>query len=125
MLGVANNPVKFSHNDDAALVALLGSAAIGPGAVQETVNDLTAHQVATLAATQAAARALLDRLAPEGLESTDQGGSLFGAGRDKRLWDSYKRLHQQVTQQFEDDFDSAFGKAFARAYEQALRDGRG
>ena len=125
MIGVANNPVKFSHNDDAALVALLGAASTGPAAVQETVNDLTAHQVATLAATQAAARALLDRLAPPGLEEADQGGSLFGASREKRLWESYKRLHLQVTQQFEDDFDSAFGKAFARAYEQALRDGRG
>ena len=125
MLGVANNPVKFSHNDEAALQALLGAPAIGPRAVQETVADLTAHQVATMAATQAAARALLDRLAPTGIEAADPGGSLFGAGRDKRLWEAYKRQHQQVTSQFEDDFDSAFGKAFARAYEQAQRGGRG
>lgn len=125
MLGVANNPVKFSHNDEAALQALLGAPAMGPRAVQETVADLTAHQVATMAATQAAARALLDRLAPAGVEAADPGGSLFGAGRDKRLWEAYKRLHQQVTSQFEDDFDSAFGKAFARAYEQAQREGRG
>ena len=81
--------------------------------------------VATMAATQAAARALLDRLAPSGIEAADPGGSLFGAGRDKRLWEAYKRQHQLVTSQFEDDFDSAFGKAFARAYEQAQRGGRG
>ena len=41
-----------------------------------------------------------------------------------RLWDAYKRLHQQVTEQFDDDFDSAFGKEFARAYEQASRKDR-
>jgi type VI secretion system FHA domain protein len=117
-----NNPVKFAASDEQALTALLTSGAqTGPRAVRETVEDLTAHQVATLAATQAAARALLARLAPEGIEGQDQGGGGLFASKDKRLWDAYKRLHQQVTEQFDDDFDSAFGKEFARAYEQAAR----
>lgn len=118
-----NNPVKFAATDEQALAALIaGGQQAGPRAVHETVEDLTAHQVATLAATQAAARALLARLAPGALEAQDQsGGGLFGASREKRLWDAYKRLHQQVTDQFDDDFDSAFGKEFARAYEQASR----
>ena len=117
-----NNPVKFAASDEAALSALLTAGPQhGPRAVRETIEDLTAHQVATLAATQAAARALLARLAPEGLEGTDQGGGGLFASKDKRLWEAYKRLHQQVTEQFDDDFDSAFGKEFARAYEQASR----
>ncbi len=117
-----NNPVKFAASDEQALTALLTAGAqTGPRAVRETVEDLTAHQVATLAATQAAARALLARLAPEGLEGQDQGGGGLFASKDKRLWEAYKRLHQQVTEQFDDDFDSAFGKEFARAYEQAAR----
>ena len=117
-----NNPVKFAASDEQALAALLNAGPqAGPRAVRETVEDLTAHQVATLAATQAAARALLARLAPEGLEGTDQGGGGLFASKDKRLWEAYKRLHQQVTEQFDDDFDSAFGKEFARAYEQASR----
>jgi type VI secretion system protein ImpI/type VI secretion system protein len=117
-----NNPVKFAATDDAAVLALAAQGAQGVRAVEETIADLTAHQVATLAATQAAARALLERLAPAGLEAEVKGGgSLFGASREKLLWDAYKKLHQQVVEQFEDDFDSAFGKAFARAYEQAAR----
>jgi len=122
-----NNPVKFAATEEAAIAALLaGAGGAGPRSVEETVADLTAHQVATLAATQAAARALLDRLAPAALEAQEQGGGgLFGAGREKRLWEAYKRLHQQVTEQFDDDFDSAFGKSFARAYEQASRRGDG
>ncbi|HWT09959.1 MAG TPA: type VI secretion system-associated FHA domain protein TagH, partial [Roseomonas sp.] len=117
-----NNPVKFAASDEQALASLLTAGPqVGPRAVRETVEDLTAHQVATLAATQAAARALLARLAPEGLEGTDQGGGGLFASKDKRLWEAYKRLHQQVTEQFDDDFDSAFGKEFARAYEQASR----
>lgn len=117
-----NNPVKFAASDEQALAALLSAGPqAGPRAVRETVEDLTAHQVATLAATQAAARALLARLAPERLEGGDQGGGGLFASKDKRLWEAYKRLHQQVTEQFDDDFDSAFGKEFARAYEQASR----
>jgi type VI secretion system protein ImpI/type VI secretion system protein len=117
-----NNPVKFAASDEQALAALLAAGPQnGPRAVRETIEDLTAHQVATLAATQAAARALLARLAPEGLEAQEGGGGGLFASRDKRLWEAYKRLHQQVTEQFDDDFDSAFGKAFARAYEQASR----
>jgi type VI secretion system protein ImpI/type VI secretion system protein len=117
-----NNPVKFAASDEQALASLLTAGPqTGPRAVRETVEDLTAHQVATLAATQAAARALLARLAPEGIEAQEGGGGGLFASKDKRLWEAYKRLHQQVTEQFDDDFDSAFGKEFARAYEQASR----
>ncbi len=118
-----NNPLKFAATDDAALAALLGPRP-QVKAVEETVADLNAHQVASLAATQAAARALLEKLAPAGLEAADKGSGFLGA-REKRLWDAYKALHGQLIDQFEDDFDSAFGKAFARAYEEASRKDNG
>jgi type VI secretion system protein ImpI/type VI secretion system protein len=124
MLRVAgNNPLKFAATDDAALAALLGPKP-QVKAVDETVADLNAPQVASLAATQAAARALLEKLAPAGLEAVDKGSGFLGA-REKRLWDAYKALHGQLIDQFEDDFDSAFGKAFARAYEEASRKDNG
>ena len=122
-----NNPVKFAATDDQAMQALLlaprGDKGRASAALAETVRDLTAHQVATLAATQAAARALLTRLAPAPLESDAPSGGIMPGAREKALWAAYKKLHQQVTLQFEDDFDSAFGKAFARAYEEASRAG--
>jgi type VI secretion system protein ImpI/type VI secretion system protein len=115
-----NNPLKFAATEEQALAALLDPKTPALKAMQETVDDLTAHQVATLAATQAAARALLDRLAPATIEGEDTGGGgLLPGAREKRLWDAYRRRHAQLVEQFEDDFDSAFGKAFARAYEQA------
>ncbi len=119
-----NNPVKFAATDEAAVLALLGPKGNGPAALRETVNDLTAHQLATVAATQAAAKALLARLAPMGLEGEIPSGGILPGAREKKLWEAYRKLHQQVTDQFEDDFDSAFGKAFARAYEEAARGGR-
>lgn len=116
-----NNPVKFAATDEAAMAALI-SQPNGPAALAETADDLTAHQIATIAATQAAARALLDRLDPKPLEAADTAGGMFGA-KEKRLWEAYKKMHGEVSAQFDDDFDSAFGKAFARAYEKASRKG--
>jgi type VI secretion system protein ImpI/type VI secretion system protein len=114
-----NNPLKFAATEEQALAALLDPRGPGLKAMEETVGDLTAHQVATLAATQAAARALLARLAPASIEAEDGGGGLLPGAREKRLWEAYRRRHAQLEAQFEDDFDSAFGKAFARAYEGA------
>jgi predicted component of type VI protein secretion system len=94
-------------------------------AVEEAINDLTLHQVATLAATQPAARALLERMGPAVLEAEDPGGGLLPGAREKRLWEAYKRRHAQLLEQFEDDFESAFGTAFARAYEQAAGRAKG
>ncbi|MBU8543843.1 MULTISPECIES: type VI secretion system-associated FHA domain protein TagH [Roseomonadaceae] len=116
-----NNPLKFAATEDQALATLLDPRTPALAAVRETVEDLTAHQVATLAATQAAARALLERLSPASIEAEDPGGGLLPGAREKRLWEAYRRRHALLAEQFEDDFDSAFGKAFARAYEQAMR----
>jgi type VI secretion system protein ImpI/type VI secretion system protein len=118
-----NNPLKFAASDEQALASLLDPRTPAVNAVREAVEDLTAHQVAVLAATQAAARALLERMDPASLEGEDTGGGLFDA-REKRLWEAYKRRHAKLSEQFEDDFESAFGKAFARAYEGAVGKGR-
>jgi type VI secretion system FHA domain protein len=119
-----NNPLKFGATDEQALQALLDPRADGRRALEEAVADLTLHQVAVLEATQAAARALLERLAPPALEAEDAGGGLFAGSAEKRLWLAYKKRHAQLLAQLEDDFDSAFGIAFARAYEQAVGRGR-
>jgi len=115
-----NNPLKFSQSDEQALAALLDPRTNALGFLQESINDLTAHQVAVLAATQAAARALLEQLDPAKLVAADPGGGLLPGAQEKRLWEAYKRRHAQMQEQFEDDFESAFGTAFARAYEQAV-----
>ena len=119
-----NNPLKFASSDLHALAALLDPRTPGLNAVQESIGDLSLHQVATLAATQAAARALLERLAPSKIEAEDGGGGLLPGAREKRLWEAYKRRHAKLLDQFEDDFESAFGTAFARAYEQAAADAK-
>jgi type VI secretion system protein ImpI/type VI secretion system protein len=80
-----NNPVKFAATEEQALAALLDPKGNALAAIQETVDDLVVHQVATLAATQAAARALLERLAPGPIEADDAGGGLLPGAREKRI----------------------------------------
>src|SRR6185369_1672435 len=115
-----NNPLKFAASDEAALAALLDPRTKSLQAVQESISDLTVHQVATLAATQAAARALIETMGPDAIEAEVTGGGLFPGALDKRRWEAYKRRHAKLLEQFEDDFESAFGTAFARAYELAV-----
>jgi type VI secretion system protein ImpI/type VI secretion system protein len=115
-----NNGLKFAATDQAALAALLAGGDLQE--LQDILRDLAAHQLATVLATQAAARALLERLAPAALEATQPPARfLLPGGRERQLWQAYRARHAQLVEQFDDDFDSVFGQAFARAYEQATR----
>jgi type VI secretion system FHA domain protein len=119
-----NNPLKFAANDDDALAALLGTgrrADMAPAAaVAEALNDIRLHELAAMAATQAAVRAMLARLDPARLrEEGEKQGGLLPAQRLARAFEAYEKLHAEITAALADDFDSVFGKAFARAYEQA------
>ena len=121
-----NNPLKFSANDDDALATLLGLGRRGgvslDDAITEALRDMRLHELATVAAMQAAVRVLLAQFDPGGIERKGGGTGLniLAAQRKARAWDAFAALHQSVTQALSDDFDSVFGKAFARAYEQAI-----
>jgi type VI secretion system protein ImpI/type VI secretion system protein len=119
-----NNPLKFSADDDDALAALLGAGRrteMGAvAAVSEALRDLRLHELATLAAMQAAARALLAEFEPARLSAGRAGFDLVPMQRKAHAWDRFEALHARIAQALADDFDSVFGKAFARAYEEAL-----
>jgi type VI secretion system FHA domain protein len=124
-----NNPLKFSAGDDDALAALLGTGRrtdMAPHeAVADALRDIRLHELASMAAMQAAVRAMLDGLDPAKLRaSAEQGGgmTLLPAQKKARAWDAYEALHARTVQALADDFDSAFGKAFARAYERSLHE---
>ena len=126
-----NNPLKFSANDDDALAALLGTgrrADMSPEtAITEALRDIRLHELATAAAMQAAARALLARLDPGPVrrDAERAGLNLVPAQAKARSWDAFESLYARTTQALADNFDSVFGSAFARAYEQAWSEARG
>lgn len=125
-----NNPLKFSADDDDALAALLGigrRTEMAPAdAVADALRDIRLHELASVAAMQAAVRALVQGLGPEAVGAPTQvrGGGLAAilAQRKARAWDAYEALHARTLAALSDDFDSVFGRAFARAYEQALQE---
>jgi type VI secretion system FHA domain protein len=124
-----NNPLKFSAGDDDALAALLGTGRrtdMAPHeAVADALRDIRLHELASMAAMQAAVRSMLDGLDPAKLRAgAEQGGGMtvLPAQKKARAWDAYEALHARTVQALTDDFDSAFGKAFARAYERALQE---
>jgi type VI secretion system FHA domain protein len=124
-----NNPLKFSAGDDDALAALLGAGRridMTPDeAVADALRDIRLHELASIAAMQAAVRTLLERLDPAKLRAqAEHGGgvTLLPAQRKARAWDGYEALYAKTVQALADDFDSVFGKAFARAYERALNE---
>lgn len=122
-----NNPLKFSADDDDALAALLGTGRrtdVTPAeAVTDALRDIRLHELATMTAMQTAVRALLQRLDPARLRAeAEQSGGLLPAQRRARAFETFEKLHADITRGLSDDFDSVFGKAFARAYEQALHE---
>jgi type VI secretion system FHA domain protein len=112
-----NNPLKFARTDEQALADLLDPHSTGSFGMQEAIDDLKRHEVAMLAAMQAAVKSLLELIDPTALEAADPGGGLLPGARERRLWDAYRHRHAELVAQFGDDFDSVFGRAFARAYE--------
>jgi type VI secretion system FHA domain protein len=123
-----NNPLKFSADDDDALIALLGAGRrteMGAAeAVADALRDMRLHEVATVAAMRSAVRALLARFEPAMLRvAAERGGlNLVPVQRKARAWEAFEALYSQTNQALIDDFDGVFGKTFARAYERALQE---
>nr|WP_294553781.1 type VI secretion system-associated FHA domain protein TagH [uncultured Rhodopila sp.] len=123
-----NNLLKFSANDDDALIGLLGAGrqtGMGPEeAITDALKDIRLHELATMTAMQSAVRALLVRMGPDQIrDAKDQGGGLALLGNRKaKAWDAYEALHAEILGSLSDNFDSVFGKRFAQAYEQAMQE---
>ena len=126
MISARANPLKFSANDDDALIALLGvgrrTDMTPAAAITDSLHDIQTHEVAVTKAMQVAVRAMMDELSPDKIRAmTEQGGmALLAAQRKARAWDTFEARHAAAIQALTDNFDSVFGKAFALAYERAL-----
>jgi len=137
---VENNPLKFTVTTDDALRHLLqrepAPGFLGPiEAVEEVMQDLKAHQLATLAGLEATLKGMFQRFDPARLEREFTDRSLLSAlvpgHRKGRCWDLFSAEFRRIAQEAEEDFQALFGREFARAYEEqvrrlrAAREGRG
>jgi type VI secretion system protein len=123
---VENNPLKFAPNVDEALLLMLRhskQAFMAPDqAVQDSFDDLRAHQLAVMAGVEAAIKHLLQRFEPTELEARmgKPGGlgNLFSGSRQAQYWQQFTALYSQISREAQDDFQDLFGREFSRAYEE-------
>ncbi len=120
-----NNPIRFAASDDEAVADLLADAdpraMPGRQAVAEAARDLSHHELATVVAMQAAARALVATLSPDRVAI--HGGALARAvpfSRKAANWDSYVATFARLDEALADRFDSVWGASFAEAYHRSL-----
>ncbi len=119
-----NNPLKHGVDSCEALNHLLRGGKSGQLPAEQAVGrafrDLQAHQVALVAGSRAAAKAMLEQLAPEQLVmrfERDRKPMIATAGS---RWRAYRRLHQHL-QQDDDWRERLFTRDFAQAYEEQVR----
>ena len=120
-----NNPLKHSADSAEALHLLLRGGKPGqlPGqqAINRAFRDLQAHQVALLAASRAAVKAMFEQFSPEQLVlrfERDGRKPLFATAAGR--WRTYRKLHHTLA--LDDDWsDRLFARDFAKAYEEQVR----
>lgn len=131
-----NNPLKFATDDARALAALLKppmhSFMSGPAAIEETLDDLESHALASSSALRVAMQMTLARFDPAALEARLAGGgvldSLVPMSRKARLWELYLEQQRAIRREAEESFEDVFTRAFGEAYEHEvarLRKARG
>jgi FHA domain-containing protein len=123
-----NNPLKFSPDGQAAMLQLLGKPFPGfiPAvpALQDTFDDLRAHEVGMIVGTRAALHEVLNRFSPDELEKRLTTPTLMQtilpSQRKAHLWRMYNELFQKIFDEAENDFQTLYGKAFRDAYEDEV-----
>jgi type VI secretion system FHA domain protein len=125
-----NNALKFSVSAQEALQRLLAPPTDaymeGRAAAEEAFRDLRGHEIATMAGSSAAIRAVLSAFDPASLENRLESrsglGALLSGGRKARLWELYEAHYRDLADEAAEDFDSRFNREFRKAYEKLVKD---
>ena len=123
----ANNPLKFSVSVEQAIHAMVRPAVRGylpaPAAAAEALDDIKAHEVATMTGMEAALKGVLARLDPALLTeriAADKSLRSVLVNRKARYWEVFEARYAEIADQAENDFHDLFSKEFARAYQAQL-----
>jgi type VI secretion system protein ImpI len=133
---VGNNPLKASIDRVEAAAALIRARRPGylppAEAIEASVRDLVAHELAFMEGVRAALDALLADFDPSALEERLTGGGrvalLLAGGRRAKLWElfveRYAALADQARRRFLGDLDQAFREAYRAKLGQIGSGGR-
>jgi len=121
-----NNPLKFSPNNEAALLYLLGKSLPGfmesVEAVQNAFVDLCAHQVGIISGVKTALTHVLDNFDPASIIDNRKRKSLLyklPLWRKAQLWEEYVHHYKFTRENAKDNFQDFCGFVFLKAYMEA------
>ena len=121
---VDNNPLKFSPTAEDALRHIFGlrvkSYLGGMETLQQSFDELKAHQLDSFAAMQQALKRLADELNPEAVETwAESERRLGGVGsRKSKLWEAYLARWEEIAGRHENGLIDAFMLYFSDAYQR-------
>jgi type VI secretion system protein ImpI len=120
-----NNPLKFSPTPEDALRIMFGprtkSYLDAPRTLQQSFDDIKAHQIDTYTAMQHALQMLLEDFDPHAIERATPAESGLGAvigSRKAKLWDSYVARWDAKSSRREAGLVDAFMLYFSECYQR-------
>ncbi len=126
-----NNPLKFSPTIEEAMRRVFVNRDApgflsGAESFEQALNDLRAHQVAILAAVQAAVESVIRQFDPEQLEGKLKKISPISASapliREAKCWNLFVAHYGEMATNLRQDARRVFVKEFAEAYERSARE---
>lgn len=122
-----NNPLKHADSPRDAIAYLVdlrqhGNRLFMPPskAVEDTIWDICAHEMAVMAGTRAALMAALKMFSPDVIEGrikkTGALHNVLPALHKSRLWERFLEMYSQLQLEAEDHFDRLLNQEFSRAY---------
>jgi type VI secretion system protein ImpI len=126
------NPLKFLPTVDDALATIFSARSPGfldgETAIADAVKSLAQHHIRAWRGVQGALRSMIDRFDPaaieEELKSDSTLGALLSGSRGSRLWELYRKRHQEIARSAEERFLGEIGADFRDAYEEERNNDR-
>lgn len=125
-----NNLFKFTRNADELLsLAMTNRNRVFlpmNQAAREALNDIKAHELATLAAVQLSIRAVVDRFQPEKLarqaahEPSGRFGWLKLRSVKEKCWDFFTKMYANLAADADEASNRIFSAEFGRAYREQV-----
>ena len=127
-----NNPLKHADNARDAVTYLVdlrqhGNKLFMPPdrAIQDTISDICAHEMAVMAGTRAALLAALKMFSPEVVEKrikrTGALENVVPALHKSRLWERFLSMYAELEQEAEQNFDRLLNAEFSKAYSEQTK----
>ena len=117
-----NNPLKFMPTAEEALRVMLGPRTKGyleaKRALESSFADLKMHQVASLAAMQAAVTQLFDDLAPDAIEKSNNSKKSLLSNASAKNWETYAKRWEAKVGKREHGMLGVFLDRFAEQYDK-------